>query len=126
MKKELIKDPKLNTLIQKLNKRGVVVSDSRLDGVLKFKKIRKYKTDYNWAPYFHEVDIIFQGKIYARTGGDAQWLDSDILTQSGISKVKVNKFFRSKLESSVESFCELVGLDVKYYGSFKIKNIIWN
>jgi len=78
------------------------------------------------APYFHEVDIIFQGKIYARTGGDAQWLDSDILTQSGISKVKVNKFFRSKLESSVESFCELVGLDVRYYGSFKIKNIIWN
>jgi hypothetical protein len=26
----------------------------------------------------------------------------------------------------VESFCELVGLDVRYYGSFKIKNIIWN
>ena len=126
MKKELIKDPKLNTLIQKLNKRGVVVSDSRLDGVLKFKKIRKYKTDYSWSPYFHEVDIIFEGKIHASVDGKTEWLNKDVLTQPGISKVKVNKFFRRKLESSVESFCELVGLDVKYYGSFKIKNIIWN
>lgn len=126
MEKELIKDPKLNTIVQKLSKKGVLVSNNQLDGVLKFKKIRKYKTDYSWAPYFHEVDVIFQGKIYASVGGKSEWLNNDILTKSGISKVKLNKFFRRKLEDSVESFCELVGLDVKYCGSFKIKNIIWN
>ena len=120
MKKELIKDQKLNTLIQKMNRRGVMV------GKLKIKKVRKYKTEWSWAPFFHEVDIIFEGKIYASVGSGSNWLSSEILSQNGISKVKLNKFFRRRLEDSVESFCELVGLDVKSYGTIKIKNIIWN
>jgi len=126
MKKELIKDQKLNTLIQKMNRRGVMVSNSHVDGKLKIKKVRKYKTEWSWAPFFHEVDIIFEGKIYASIGGQSDWLSCEILSKNGISKIKLNKFFRRKLEDSVESFCELVGLDVKSYGSIKIKNIIWN
>ncbi len=126
MKKELIKDQKLNTLIQKINRRGVIVSNSHVDGKLKIKKVRKYKTEWSWAPFFHEVDIIFEGKIYASIGGQSDWLSCEILSKNGISKVKLNKFFRRKLEDSVESFCELVGLDVKSYGTIKIKNIIWN
>ena len=126
MKKELIKDQKLNTLIQKMNRRGVMVSNSHVDGKLKIKKVRKYKTEWSWAPFFHEVDIIFEGKIYASIGGQSDWLSCEILSKNGISKVKLNKFFRRKLEDSVESFCELVGLDVKSYGTIKIKNIIWN
>jgi len=126
MKKELIKDQKLNTLIQKMNRRGVMVSNSQVDGKLKIKKVRKYKTEWSWAPFFHEVDIIFEGKIYASVGSGSNWLSSEILSQNGISKVKLNKFFRRRLEDSVESFCELVGLDVKSYGTIKIKNIIWN
>ena len=126
MKKELIKDQKLNTLIQKMNRRGVMVSNSQVDGKLKIKKVRKYKTEWSWAPFFHEVDIIFEGKIYASIGGQSDWLSCEILSKNGISKIKLNKFFRRKLEDSVESFCELVGLDVKSYGSIKIKNIIWN
>lgn len=126
MKKELIKDQKLNTLIQKMNRRGVMVSNSHVDGKLKIKKVRKYKTEWSWAPFFHEVDIIFEGKIYASVGSGSNWLSSEILSQNGISKVKLNKFFRRRLENSVESFCELVGLDVKSYGTIKIKNIIWN
>ncbi len=93
---------------------------------LKIKKVRKYKTEWSWAPFFHEVDIIFEGKIYASIGGQSDWLSCEILSKNGISKIKLNKFFRRKLEDSVESFCELVGLDVKSYGSIKIKNIIWN
>jgi hypothetical protein len=126
MKKELIKDQKLNTLIQKMNRRGVMVSNSHVDGKLKIKKVRKYKTEWSWAPFFHEVDIIFEGKIYASVGSGSNWLSCEILSKNGISKVKLNKFFRRKLEDSVESFCELVGLDVKSYGTIKIKNIIWN
>jgi hypothetical protein len=126
MKKELIKDQKLNTLIQKMNRRGVMVSNSHVDGKLKIKKVRKYKTEWSWAPLFYEVDIIFEGKIYASIGGQSDWLSCEILSQNGISKVKLNKFFRRKLEDSVESFCELVGLDVKSYGTIKIKNIIWS
>ena len=126
MKKELIKDQKLNTLIQKMNRRGVMVSNSHVDGKLKIKKVRKYKTEWSWAPLFHEVDIIFEGKIYASIGGQSDWLSCEILSKNGISKVKLNKFFRRRLEDSVESFCELVGLDVKSYGTIKIKNIIWN
>ena len=126
MKKELIKDQKLNTLIQKMNRRGVMVSNSHVDGKLKIKKVRKYKTEWSWAPFFHEVDIIFEGKIYASIGGQSDWLSCEILSKNGISKVKLNKFFRRRLEDSVESFCELVGLDVKSYGTIKIKNIIWN
>jgi hypothetical protein len=126
MKKELIKDQKLNTLIQKMNRRGVMVSSRQVEGKLKIKKVRKYKTEWSWAPFFHEVDIIFEGKIYASIGGQSDWLSCEILSKNGISKIKLNKFFRRKLEDSVESFCELVGLDVKSYGSIKIKNIIWN
>ncbi len=126
MKKELIKDQKLNALIQKMNRRGIMVSSRQVEGKLKIKKVRKYKTEWSWAPFFHEVDIIFEGKIYASIGGQSDWLSCEILSKNGISKIKLNKFFRRKLEDSVESFCELVGLDVKSYGSIKIKNIIWN
>lgn len=125
MKNELVKDTKVNSLAQKINKRGVIVSTSSLDGVLKIQKIRKYKTDYSWSPFFHEVDIVFEGKIWGNVNFTPDWHTSEILKTHNISKVKLNRLIRKNLDSYVNDFCELLGLNVKHYGSFKIKNIIW-
>jgi len=126
MKRQLIKNPVLDKVTKRFIKRGFQVNGNKLSGTLKIKKIRSYPTGMSWSPFAYEVDIIFEGNLYANCGQGSAWLDSSVLTKEHISKIKVNKFIKKEVKDIVIDSLNLFGIqELKYYDQFVINKVSW-
>jgi hypothetical protein len=71
----------------------------------------------------YEIDIIFDGVIFARLDNRySEWLTSEILVTHNISKVKLNKMIRRCAEYAIRKDIELFGIN---QWSFIIKKVEW-
>lgn len=127
MKPQLKKNTTLDKIVKKFYSRGFQFVDERVKGQVKIKKVRLYE-DIIYCTRQYEVDFIFEGELMAINpdNGNLEWLKSDIVNYPNVSKIKVNKVLRRKLENRVLDIMELFGVEeVKYYGMVKLKKVIW-
>lgn len=127
MKPQLKKNTTLDKIVKKFYSRGFQFVDERIKGQLKIKKVRLYE-DIIYRTRQYEVDFIFEGELMAINpdNGNLEWLKSDVVNNPNVSKIKVNKVLRRKLENRVLDIMELFGVDeVKYYGMVKLKKVTW-
>lgn len=127
MKPRLKKNTTLDKIVKKFYSRGFQFVDERVKGQVKIKKVRLYE-DIIYCTRQYEVDFIFEGELMAINpdNGNLEWLKSDIVNYPNVSKIKVNKVLRRKLENRVLDIMELFGVDeVKYYGMVKLKKVTW-
>ena len=96
----------------------VPIKDDKLDGSFEIVGYRQYSKK-------EEIDVVFKGKIKARIGSTAQWLDSSVLiTQSNaISKVKLNRFIRKAGFFNIKFKLNYFGVRILHYSH--IKKITW-
>ena len=134
MKPQLKKNTTLDKIVKKFYSRGFQFVDERVKGQVKIKKVRLYEDQtvsgsyVNYCTRQYEVDFIFEGELMAINpdNGNLEWLKSDIVNYPNVSKIKVNKVLRRKLENRVLDIMELFGVDeVKYYGMVKLKKVTW-
>lgn len=134
MKPQLKKNTTLDKIVKKFYSRGFQFVDERIKGQLKIKKVRLYEDrtvhpgNFTFCSRQYEVDFIFEGELMAINpdNGNLEWLKSDIVNYPNVSKIKVNKVLRRKLENRVLDIMELFGVDeVKYYGMVKLKKVTW-
>lgn len=134
MKPQLKKNTTLDKIVKKFYSRGFQFVDERIKGQLKIKKVRLYEDrtehrgNFTFCSRQYEVDFIFEGELMAINpdNGNLEWLKSDVVNNPNVSKIKVNKVLRRKLENRVLDIMELFGVEeVKYYGMVKLKKVSW-
>jgi hypothetical protein len=108
-------------LIKKILKKSgeIIVSNTKLDGVIKIKGYRKYQ-------FRDEVDIIFIGKVFVTIRSNAKgWYDSSILKDKGfsISIFRLNRFLRGAMIKDIQFRMNYFGVNMGDYSS--IKTISW-
>ena len=114
----------LNTTTTKATKVAVKkfgtlkIDSDKLIGTIKIVNYREYKT-------YHEVDIIFDGKIQVRVDRKLEWFDSEKIKSMGkrISKVKLNRFIRKSCLFEVQCRMNYFGVNIRNY--FDIKKLTW-
>ena len=95
------------------------VSNDNAQGKIIINNYRKYIAH-------EEVDITFEGKIYARIGRtNSSWRSSEILTNENyrISKVKLNRFLRKTVFKDAAIYMSYFGVNLRIYTD--IKKINW-
>ena len=104
--------------LKKFSGNDISLTNGTLRGSFKIKNFRKY-------PMHHEVDIEFNGEIFAKTSvlEGKRWYSSEIYGQKNISKIKVNKLIKRYLLVEVKSHAAYFGIDVKWVES--IKKVTW-
>jgi hypothetical protein len=116
---KMVKDTHISYLNKVMASYPFSVYD-KINGSLKVKKVRKYNEG---GPHVYEIDIIFDGVIFARLDNKySEWLTSEILVTHNISKVKVNKIIRRCAEYAIRKDIELFGIN---QWSFIIKKVEW-
>ena len=134
MKPQLKKNTTLDKIVKKFYSRGFQFVDERIKGQLKIKKVRVYEDrtghrgNFTFCSRQYEVDFIFEGELMAINpdNGNLEWLKSDVVNNPNVSKIKVNKVLRRKLENRGLDIMELFGVEeVKYYGMVKLKKVSW-
>lgn len=127
---KMIKDPFLKSKFTKLfNSMNNKLENRNIRGEYFIKSIRKYPsceaTHYEPTPKYL-VDIEFDGKIFAITDwthkGD--WFGPSILTQNGISLIRVNKVIKSCIEPSLLSNSSILLGPLNPF-NFKINKVTW-
>jgi hypothetical protein len=94
----------------------IPVDDSSLKGTIKMVNHRKYQ-------FTSEIDIVFEGEIFATINGRESWIDSSFVTSHKVSIVKLNKFFRRKCYSHIKH--RLNYFDILIRHNTDIKKINW-
>lgn len=117
----MIKDDeskRINKLIKKFPSATIYSNNERLRGSFTIKRFRKYGL-------MHEVDIEFNGEIFARTSilDEFSWLKSDIISKKNVSKIKVNKLIKRHLLMDVRDYARYFGINVQWITN--IKKITW-
>jgi len=133
----LVKDPEtayVNRLIKKYGKDLEILDGTRnlsfstrkkcLDGNFSIKRIRKYRNSYyKLTQTYYEIDLVLKGKLLAKWNSREDWYGSEILKESGASKIKINRFIRRYISNDVNEFLLTFGVDVG--NNLKIKKIEW-
>ena len=129
MKPQLKKNTSLDKIVEKFKSRGFNISNDKIRGEVKIKKVRIYESEgSSFLSKKYEVDFIFEGEIYASNpeSGKSEWIKSDIVNVPKVSKIKVNKFLRRRLEEKIMDIMELFSVkEVRYYGIIQLKKVIW-
>lgn len=101
-------------LLKKFPEVAISVHNERLKGSFKITHYRKYI-------FREEVDIEFKGELFAvRSSLDGRkWHKSDIYSQIGTSKIKVNKMIRRSLFNEVKAYCAYFGISLRYADDLK-------
>lgn len=109
---------RINKLIKKFPAATVYPNNERLKGSFTITRFRKYG-------FIHEVDIEFNGEIFARTSilDEHSWLKSDIINRKNVSKIKVNKMIKRHLLKDVRDYARYFGIDIQWITN--IKKITW-
>ena len=118
---KMINDNEAKTIrkvVKKFSGNKISFTNGTLRGTFKITNFRKY-------PMHHEVDIEFNGQLFAKTSVlDARkWFSSEIYTQKGVSKIKINKLIKRHLLREVKSHGAYFGIDIKWIEN--IKKVTW-
>ena len=94
------------------------IENQGLRGTIMIKNYRKYQ-------YRNEVDIEFKGEIFAKTSlfGGQEWLSSEIYSQKGVSKIKINKLIKRHILSEIKTHAVYFGINIKF--TQNLKKITW-
>lgn len=94
------------------------IDTDRMSGVIEIVNYRLYSS-------YQEVDIVFNGKIFAKVNSNREWLDSEQIKKLGkrISKVKLNRFIRKSCISDVSIRMNYFGAYIRDY--YNIKKLTW-
>lgn len=109
-----IKDKNTNSLVKyiKAKHSRIQVNNEKISGNVQIKSIRKYSTTsvLNYD-YFH-IDIVFQGKLTAKTysGATKEYNFKDL---ARLSKIKAFRFIRNSLVSELSSHLVKFGIDLR-------------
>ena len=104
----------IKKLLKKFPETAISVRNERLKGSFKITHYRKYI-------FREEVDIEFNGELFAirDSFSGRQWHKSDIYSQSGTSKIKVNKMIRRSIFNEVRDYCAYFGISLRYVDDLK-------
>jgi len=132
----LIKDAEttyVNRLVKKYGKDLEILDGSRnspflskkryLDGNFSIKRIRKYRPYSKFSQSYYEIDLVLKGKLLAKWNYKETWYGSEILKESGVSKIKVNRLIRRYILNDVNEF--LLTFGVEAGNNLKIKQVEW-
>ncbi len=108
-------------ILKKHSKKQVSVNNEFMKGTFTVKTYRKYQ-------FREEVDILFEGEIYAKYRRPLQpltreWFKSDILRDRGVSKIKVNKLIKKYLFDEVQTYLAYFGVRIRFIE--EIKKVTW-
>ena len=122
----MTKDPfmkKIPKLAQFMN--GKLQND-RIDGHFVINRIRKYpNTTYGMNFDYYEVDVTFDGKIYGQHQiGGVMWVDSEIMQNKLVSKVRVNKTLKRHISRPLRKNLEILLCHI-YPHDVVINKISW-
>ena len=108
----------VNKLLQKYSEKKILISNSNLRGTFKITRYRKYA-------YSSEIDIEFTGQIFARDSsfGVHHWHSSNIYTERGFSKIKINKFIKRYLFNEIKNHARFFGIEM--YTHDCLKKVTW-
>jgi len=134
----LVKDAEtvyVNRLVKKYGKDLEILDGTRnspffskrkcLNGNFSIKRIRKYqKTYYKVSHTYYEIDLVLKGKLLAKWNSKETWYSSEILKESGVSKIKINRLIRRHIFNDVNEFLLTFGVEV-HNSNLKIKKIEW-
>ena len=134
---DLIKDAEtvyVNRLVKKYGKDLEILDGSRnspflskkkcLDGNFSIKRIRKYRPYSKFSQSYYEIDLVLKGKLLAKWNSKETWYGSEILKESGVSKIKINRLIRRHIFNDVNEFLLTFGVQV-HNSNLKIKKIEW-
>lgn len=108
-------------ILKKHSKKQVSVNNEFMKGTFTVKTYRKYE-------FREEVDILFEGEIYAKYRRPLQpltreWFKSDILRDRGVSKIKVNKLIKRYLFDDIQTYLAYFGIRLRFVE--EIKKVTW-
>jgi hypothetical protein len=119
MGKYVINDENTEVIKGVVKKYGVTqINDDFVNGTVTIVNYRKYQLH-------NEVDIVFEGKIYASAYGKEQWLTLDDIKKFGdrVSKIKLNRLIKVSCLFYVKALMNYFG--VRIYRYTDIKKITW-
>lgn len=93
------------------------IKSNNIEGKVKITNWRKY-------PHYHEVDIVFEGQIWANYARKLCWIDSSILKVEGVSLIRCNKMIRKRVWKDLRCFLSYFGINLKI-GQYTIKKVKW-
>lgn len=93
------------------------VKTNRISGKVTIKNWRKYN-------YYNEIDIIFEGEIFAKMDKKQVWIDSSVLKLPNISLILCNKLIRKYVWKDSKNFLNYFSISLKV-GQFQIKKVKW-
>lgn len=117
--------------------KNVLITEDSKSVKLASKKFGKFEIDtpylkgvicvVGYREYSHrqEVDIQFEGLIFAKVNYKSEWLNSETVKSMGkrISKVKLNRFIRRNCFFETKCRMKYFGVNLEHYGN--IKKLIW-
>lgn len=94
------------------------VNDDFVVGTVTIVNYRKYQLR-------NEVDIIFEGKIYAMINGEARWITLDDIKKFGerVSKIKLNRLIKESCLFEVKARMNYFDVRINRYE--EIKKVTW-
>jgi hypothetical protein len=119
MTKHVINNENTEAIKRVIKKYGITqINDKYAVGTATIVNYRKYQNH-------NEVDIVFEGKIYARINGEDQWLTLDDIKKFGerVSKIKLNRLIKESCLFDVRT--RMNYFDVRIYRYTDIKKITW-
>lgn len=84
-------------------------------------------TNYRNYRFFSEIEVEFKGLILVTFNHQRDWYDSTLMIKSANnykpSKIKVNRYIKKHLFTSVKNHLSLFCIDISYYSD--IKKLTW-
>ena len=96
-----------------------------LEGKFSIKSIRKYRKGSIGSGPCYEIDINFNGKVFAAWNGERKFWGSELLENKNVSKIKVNKVIRKNIVKDIQTYLLTFGIDTSPYYSLSVKKIEW-
>jgi len=93
------------------------VKNQEISGVIKITNWRTYR-------HYDEVDIIFDGIIWATFQNKKQWIDSSVLRVPNVSLIRCNKMIRRRAWKELRHFLNYFGIYLKT-NQYVIKKLKW-
>ena len=108
----------IKKIIKKFSGDKINPTNQKLRGSFKITNFRKY-------PFSDEIDIEFKGEIFAKTSlfGRQEWLSSEIYSQKGVSKIKINRLIKRHILSEIKAHAVYFGINIKF--TQNLKKITW-
>lgn len=108
----------IKKIIKKFSGNQIDPTNQKLRGSFKITNFRKYS-------FSDEIDIEFKGEIFAKTSllGGQKWLSSEIYSQEGFSKIKINKLIKRHILSEIKSHAVYFGINIKF--TQNLKKVTW-